>query len=92
MIDEETVRHVSWLARIHLEENEIRELREELSKILEYFSVLDEVQEDVEPLYHVNELSNVFREDEPEEPLPREEVLRNAPKKENGYFKGPRIV
>jgi len=92
MIDEDVVRHIAWLARIQLEEEEIKKLIPQLSKILEYFSILDEVQEEVEPLYHVNDLVNVFREDDPEEPLPREEILRNAPKKEDGYFRGPRVV
>jgi aspartyl-tRNA(Asn)/glutamyl-tRNA(Gln) amidotransferase subunit C len=92
MIDENVVRHVAWLARIQLEEDELKKFIPQFTKILEYFSILDEVQEDVEPLYHVNELKNVFRDDEPEDPLPRDEILRNAPKKENGYFRGPRIV
>ncbi|HEX58874.1 MAG TPA: Asp-tRNA(Asn)/Glu-tRNA(Gln) amidotransferase GatCAB subunit C, partial [Methanomicrobia archaeon] len=44
------------------------------------------------PTHHVIGITNVFRDDEVEESLPQEEVLRNAPKREDGYFKGTRIL
>ncbi|HOV52419.1 MAG TPA: Asp-tRNA(Asn)/Glu-tRNA(Gln) amidotransferase subunit GatC, partial [Methanothrix sp.] len=60
---------------------------------LEYFHQLDEVDtEGVEPTYRVVELSNIFREDVACPSLSQEEALRNAPRRENGYFKSPRIV
>jgi aspartyl-tRNA(Asn)/glutamyl-tRNA(Gln) amidotransferase subunit C len=37
-------------------------------------------------------LTNVFREDIADEGLSQEAVLKNAPKSEKGYIKGPRIV
>ncbi len=92
MITEEDVMHVANLAKIELKPEEVKKFKEEFSKIVEYFNMLDEVGEDVEPTYQVLPLKNVFREDVPKEPLPRELVLMNARHIEDGYFKGPKIM
>ncbi len=92
MVTKEDVIHVANLAKIELRDDEVEKFREEFEKILEYFDVLDEVPEDVEPTYQVHDLSNVFREDVPGESLPRELVLMNAKHVEDGYFKGPKIM
>ena len=92
MITRDDVYHIANLAKIELKEEEVEKFRREFEKILEYFSILDEVPEDIEPTFHVHNLSNVFREDEPSESLPRELVLMNAKHVEDGYFKGPKIM
>jgi len=92
MITEKDVLHVANLAKIELKPEEVAKFKEEFAKILEYFNMLDEVDEDVEPTYHVLPLKNVFREDVPSKPLPREDVLMNARHVEDGYFKGPKIM
>jgi aspartyl-tRNA(Asn)/glutamyl-tRNA(Gln) amidotransferase subunit C len=46
----------------------------------------------VEPTYRVVDLVNIFREDVARKSLSQEEALKNAPRRENGYFKSPRIV
>ncbi len=51
--------------------------------------------EGVEPTYHVLALSNVFRDDEinsPTKSLSQEEALSGAPKKQDGFFKAPRMM
>lgn len=93
MITREDVEHISWLASIKIEDEEKDEFVEQFNSILEYFHQLDEVDtEDVEPTYRVVDLSNIFREDAACESLSQEEALKNAPRRENGYFKSPRIV
>lgn len=93
MMRKEEIEHLSWLARIELTEEEKEKFEKQLGSILEFFSVLDDADvEDVEPTHHVIGITNVFRDDEVEESLPQEAVLRNAPKREDGYFKGPRIL
>nr|MDO8085709.1 Asp-tRNA(Asn)/Glu-tRNA(Gln) amidotransferase subunit GatC [Candidatus Sigynarchaeum springense]MDO8117023.1 Asp-tRNA(Asn)/Glu-tRNA(Gln) amidotransferase subunit GatC [Candidatus Sigynarchaeota archaeon] len=92
-IDEETVVHLAELARITLSDKEKKEFAKQLSNILEFFSQISELDtENVKPTYHVLELKNVFREDEPREGLSQEAALKNAPQKERGYFKSPKIV
>jgi aspartyl-tRNA(Asn)/glutamyl-tRNA(Gln) amidotransferase subunit C len=93
MITREDVEHISWLASIKIEDEEKDEFVEQFNSILEYFHQLDEVDtEDVEPTYRVVDLSNIFREDATCKSLSQEEALKNAPRRENGYFKSPRIV
>jgi aspartyl-tRNA(Asn)/glutamyl-tRNA(Gln) amidotransferase subunit C len=48
--------------------------------------------ENIEPTHHVIGLTNVFREDVADVSLSQEEVLKNAPKHDKGFIKGPRIV
>lgn len=93
MITKEDVEHISWLASIKIEDEEKDEFVEQFNSILEYFHQLDEVDTDgVEPTYRVADLANIFREDVAFESLTQEEALKNAPRRENGYFKSPRIV
>ena len=85
--------HISWLASIKIEDEEKDEFVEQFNSILEYFHQLDEVDTDgVEPTYRVVDLANIFREDVARKSLSQEEALKNAPRRENGYFKSPRIV
>ena len=93
MITKEDVEHISWLASIKIEDVEKDEFVEQFNTILEYFHQLDEVDTDgVEPTYRVVDLANIFREDVACASLSQEEALKNAPRRENGYFKSPRIV
>ncbi len=92
-ITEELMEHLIWLARIKLTEEEKREFLKDLNRVLEFFNEIDEVNvENVEPTTHTALLTNVLRDDVPREPLPQNEVLANAPEKENGYFKAPKIL
>ncbi|MHA1607722.1 MAG: Asp-tRNA(Asn)/Glu-tRNA(Gln) amidotransferase subunit GatC [Candidatus Freyarchaeota archaeon] len=92
-ISTEIVEHVAWLARIKLSDKEKRKFSSQLSKILEYFSRIDEVDtSNVEPMFHVLDISNVFREDEVAPSMPLNEVLRNVPESEKGFIKAPRII
>ncbi|NMC07394.1 MAG: Asp-tRNA(Asn)/Glu-tRNA(Gln) amidotransferase subunit GatC [Candidatus Lokiarchaeota archaeon] len=92
-IDEETVVHLAELARITLSDKEKKEFAKQLSNILEFFSQISELDtEKVKPTYHVLELKNVFREDEPREGLSQDAALKNAPQKDKGYFLSPKIV
>ena len=93
MIRREEIEHIAWLARIELREEEKELFERQLSSILDYFAVLDELDtRDVEPTYHVTGIRDVMREDEPEAGLSQVEALLNAPKTEKGYFKGPRML
>ena len=93
LVSLEQTEHLSWLAKVELSEEEKRVFTEQLNRILEFFRKLDEVDtSNVQPTYHVVELTTVFREDEPASPLPQEEALRNAAHKKNGYFVAPKIV
>ncbi|MBS7609444.1 Asp-tRNA(Asn)/Glu-tRNA(Gln) amidotransferase subunit GatC [Candidatus Bathyarchaeota archaeon] len=90
-IGKEEVKHLAWLARMKLSNKEIDAFSQQLSQILQYFRKIDEVDtEGIEPTYHVLDLTNVFRKDEPRT-FPAEEVLRNVPEKKGRYVKAPRM-
>lgn len=92
-ISREEVEHVAWLARIELSEEEKHLFTEQFNQILDFFKKIDEVDtEGVPPTYHVLDLVNVYRKDEVGPSLAAEEALKNAPKREKGFFKAPRIV
>lgn len=92
-LSREEVLHVALLARLELSEEEIERYTWELNRVLEHIEKLKELDiEGVEPTSHVVPLYNVFRSDEPGDPLPREEVLMNAPDAIDGYFRVPRVV
>ncbi len=92
-ITKKEVEHVAWLARVELSEEEKTLFTRQLNEILDYFRLIDEAKtEGIPPTYHVLELTNVFREDEVEPSLDMEKSLGNAPRKEKGYFRAPRII
>jgi len=81
------------LARIELSQEEKELLSLQLEDILNYFETLKKLNtEDIPPTSHVVSIKNVFRKDVQRESLNCEEVLKNAPLKEDGCFKVPRIV
>ncbi|HEY9207154.1 MAG TPA: Asp-tRNA(Asn)/Glu-tRNA(Gln) amidotransferase subunit GatC [Candidatus Methanoperedens sp.] len=94
MIARKDLEHIAWLARIELSEEDKEKYTPTLNSILDYFGELDRADTEVEPTYHVLPLSNVFREDEtaPAMSLSQDEALSNAPKKQNGFFKAPRMM
>ena len=93
MITSEDVEHISCLASIKISDEEKEKFVEQFNSILEYFHQLDEVDtEGIEPTYRVVDLANIFRDDISCKSLTSEEALKNAPRRENGYFKSPRIV
>jgi len=86
-ISREEVEHIAELAKLALTEEEKTLYAEQLSAILEYFCQLQEVDTSgIPPTATVLPIRNVFRPDEPGEPMPREELLRNAPAQADGCF------
>jgi aspartyl-tRNA(Asn)/glutamyl-tRNA(Gln) amidotransferase subunit C len=84
----EQVRHVAELARLGLGDDELEALAGELSTILEYIDQLEQLDTAaIAPTAQVGELVDVMRDDEGRPSLDPEEALRNAPSRDNGYFR-----
>ncbi len=84
----EEVRHIATLARVGLTDDEVSRFQSQLSQILEYFQRLQEVDtEGVPPTAHTLAMHNVMRDDEPQPSLDKEDVLANAPQRENDLFR-----
>ena len=92
-IDTEQVRKVAKLSRLELTEAELEEFTGQLSAILDYVEKMNELDTDnVEPLAHCLPVSNVFRQDCIKESLGTEKALANAPQRDGGFFKVPKIL
>ena len=92
-ITDEQLAHLENLARIEVEPGERESLRDDLSKILDYFEKLGELDtEGVAEMVRPVHLENVLREDEVTGSLPREVVIGLAVETEDGFLKVPRTV
>ena len=82
------VLQIATLARIALTNEEVELFREQLSEILDQFEALKELDTSgVPPTGHAVDLQAVMREDEAQDSLDLEDVLRNAPRREREYFR-----
>ena len=87
------VEHVAHLARLSFYDDEKVRLTKELNSILEYMDQLNTLDTSgVEPLEHVIQLQNVFREDVVTPGVTREEALKNAPAHSEEFFKVPKVI
>jgi len=87
-LTQDEVRHVAELAKLRLTEAEIEEYTDQLSAILDYAAVIQEVDtSQVPPTPFVLPLVNVMRDDEPRPSLSNDEALANAPDSADGFFR-----
>lgn len=87
-LNREQVLHIARLARVGLTEAEVAKLSEQLSNILENFEVLQQVDTgDIAPTAQSIALQNVMKSDEVIDSLPPPQVLANAPRREEDWFR-----
>lgn len=87
------VEKVALLARLRLSDDELNQLTEEMVKIVDYVDQLGEVDTDnVQPMAHAVEVSNVFASDEVLPSLPREQALANAPRRNDRGYLVPAVL
>ncbi len=87
-LEREVVDNVATLARLGLDDTEKERMREELAPILNYFEMLGELDTDhIPPTAQVITIHNLMRPDEARPSLPVDEVLVNAPGREDPFFR-----
>ena len=92
-ISRDDVRHVAELARLDFSDDDEKRMAEEMSQILDYVEKLDELDTSgVPPMSHVLDVSNVFRDDEIESRIDREQALEPASETDDGYFQVPQVI
>jgi aspartyl-tRNA(Asn)/glutamyl-tRNA(Gln) amidotransferase subunit C len=92
-LDEATVARIARLARIAVPEEELEPLAAELSHILEWIEQLNEVDtEGVPPMTSVAAMKLAWREDRVTDGDRSEDILANAPERQDGYFVVPKVV
>ena len=92
-LSEDDVLKVASLSRLKLSETEVHTLGNQMESVLKYIDMLNELDtESIEPMAHAIEISNVFRNDQLQESLPRDKALSNAPQTDGNYFLVPAIL
>ena len=87
------VEYVAMLARLSFSEDEKETLTHHLNDILKYVDQLNSLDTThVEPLLHVIELGNTFRNDEVRQTVTQEEALKNAPSKSVSFYSVPKVI
>ncbi len=87
-LSREEVLHIALLARLGLTETEVSKLSEQLSNILENFEVLQQVDTGgIPPTAQSIALQNIMKDDEAANSLPQSEILANAPRKDENFFR-----
>ena len=92
-VDAATVRRIAHLARIAVAEDEVEHLRAELNAILAFVEQLSEVDvEGIEPMTSVIPMEMKKRPDEVADGGIPDDILKNAPAAQDGFFVVPKVV
>ena len=92
-ITEDQVKKVAELARLKLDNNQVKHHAEQIEKILDYVNQLEKIDtEGVACTTRAIEVINVLRSDSKNKFEERDELLSLAPDRENDFFKVPKII
>ncbi len=92
-INKEVITKLSSLSKLKFDKEETELISEDLTKMVNFINQLKELDTDgLEPLIHVNEEINNWREDKLAEVLDQEKALSNSPSKDSTYFKLPKVL
>ena len=93
IISEETIDYVGILAKLFLTDEEKEQARSDMQKMLDYIDKLNELDtSDIEPMSHIFDFDNVFREDVVTNTDDRDNMLANAPQEYDGQYQVPKTV
>lgn len=93
IIDDATIEYVSILAKLELSNEEREKAKVDMGNMLDYVDKLNELDtEGVEPMVHVFDMENVFREDVVTNEDESEKTLMNAPDRNKDGFVVPKTV
>jgi len=92
-IDLKTIKHISKLARISVDEQKAEKLAEDLNSIFKFIEKLNKLKTDnVEPLTSVAETTLKLRPDEVKSKDIREQIIKNSPQDNEDYFVVPKVI
>ncbi len=92
-VTKKDVEKIAELARLKFNDIELENFTPQMNEILSYMDKLNELDtENVNPLSHPVEQTNVFREDELKPSISTENALKNAPSKDEHHFKVPKVI
>ncbi|HSY60550.1 MAG TPA: Asp-tRNA(Asn)/Glu-tRNA(Gln) amidotransferase subunit GatC [Cytophaga sp.] len=92
-ITSEMIDRLAHLAKLKFSEEEKKELKTDLERMIGFVEKLKEVDTSgVEPLLHITDAVNVLREDEVKQTTTKQQALLNAPLTDGNFFKVPKVI
>ncbi len=92
-IDLKTIKHISKLSRISVDDEKAKKLEVDLNSIFEFIEKLNELKtEDIEPLTSIAETTLKFRSDEVKSKNIKNQILKNSPENNEDFFVVPKVV
>ena len=92
-IKKEDIEHIAKLSMLNLSETEIEKYRASMEEIVGFANKINELDTDgIEESAFASNMCNVFRKDEVKTFENHEGLLENAPEKERGMFKIPKVI
>ena len=92
-IDLKTVKHISKLSRISIDDHKAKKLSNDLNSIFSFIEKLNELDtKNTEPLTSIAETTLKLRKDEIKSQNVREDILKNSPDKNEDFFVVPKVV
>ena len=92
-IDLKTIKHISKLSRISVDDQKAKKLAEDLNSIFDFIEKLNELKTDnIEPLTSVAETTLKLRSDEIKSENLRVQVIKNSPEENEDYFVVPKVI
>ena len=92
-IDKDTVKHISKLARISVDEKNVDSLSKDLTSIMKFIENLNKLNTDkTAPLTSIINASLKSRKDEVKDGKIRDQILKNSPEKNDEFFVVPKVI
>ena len=92
-IDLKTVKHISKLSRISVDDEKAKKLEADLNSIFSFIEKLNELStKKIEPLTSIAETDLQLRKDEIKSSNIREQILKNSPEENKDFFVVPKVV
>jgi len=92
-IDKDTVKHISKLARISLDQKKVDSLSKDLTSIMRFIESLNKLNTDkITPLTSIINASLKSRRDEVKDGKIRDQILKNSPEKNEEFFVVPKVI
>ncbi len=92
-VTDKMIYELANLSKLTFSEVEKIAVKNDLQSMIAFVEKLNEVDTNgIEPLLHMSDSVNVLREDQIKGSVTHEEALRNAPVKDEHFFKVPKVI
>ncbi len=92
-IDLKTVKHISKLSRISVDDEKAKKLESDLNSIFKFIEKLNELDTSkIQPLTSIAETTLPLRNDVIKSKNIRDQILKNSPEENKDFFVVPKVV